>query len=239
MLHLDVENMQDQNSIQSEATNAVKALKQIGCLIREAREEKALSIEDLAGSLRIGQEQLLALENGEEDLLPEKVFIKAMIRRVSERLQLDLNALINDFQCETITTQDVPVAEEKSYPYLQQLRQVPTWILITGCIGIMTSGFAFNLLSNNSKESLPNRDRPTKVLVPKTKALDSSYHIVAPGQTLSTISKFHQIPLKKLIRINDLNNPDQLKIGTKLSLKDNSRRLSTKLITKEDIIGFN
>ena len=82
--------MQDQNSNQSEVSGSVKTLQEIGRLIREAREEKGFSIEDLAGSLRIGQEQLVALENGEEELLPEKVFIKAMIRRVSERLQLDL-----------------------------------------------------------------------------------------------------------------------------------------------------
>ena len=238
-MHLDVENMQDQNSNQSEASNALKPLEEIGHLIRGAREEKALSIEDLAGSLRIGQEQLVALENGEEGLLPEKVFIKAMIRRVSERLQLDLSALINDFQGEDQTIPGIPSGGDKPSPYLKIFSQIPTWILLTGLIGIVTSGFAITLLGNNSKESLPKRDRPKKVLAPKIKALDSSYHIVAPGQTLSTISKFHEIPLKTLIRINDLTNPDQLKIGTKISLKEKSRRISTKFNTDEKSIEFN
>ena len=238
-MHLDVENMQDQNSNQSEVSNAVKPLKEIGRLIRGAREEKALSIEDLAGSLRIGQEQLVALENGEEGLLPEKVFIKAMIRRVSERLQLDLSALINDFQSVDQTIPGIPSKEVKPNPYLKIFIQIPTWILLTGLIGIVTSGFAITLLGNNSKESLPKRDRPKKVLAPKIKALDSSYHIVAPGQTLTTISKFHEIPLKTLIRINDLTNPDQLKIGTKISLKEKSRRISAKFSTEEKSIEFN
>ena len=50
-MHLDVENMQDQNSIQSEGSNTVKPLKEIGRLIKDAREEKTLSIEDLAGTI--------------------------------------------------------------------------------------------------------------------------------------------------------------------------------------------
>ncbi len=225
--------MQDQNSNQSEVSGSVKTLQEIGRLIREAREEKAFSIEDLAGSLRIGQEQLVALENGEEELLPEKVFIKAMIRRVSERLQLDLGALINDFQAERLTITDIPRAEEKRSSYFQKFNQIPAWIVVTGLIGLMTSGFAITLISNNSKESILKKDRPEKVLSPKKKAVDSSYHIVAPGQTLSTISKFHEIPLKTLIRINELNNPDQLKIGTKLYLKDKPRRISAKMKIKE------
>ena len=233
MIHLDVENMQDQNSNQSGSSSSVKTLQEIGRLIREAREEKAFSIEDLAGSLRIGQEQLVALENGEEELLPEKVFIKAMIRRVSERLQLDLGALINDFQAERLTINDIPRAEEKRSSYFQKFNQVPAWIVVTGLIGLMTSGFAITLLSNNSKESIPKKDRSEKVLAPKIKAVDSSYHIVAPGQTLSTISKFHEIPLKTLIRINELNNPDQLKIGAKLYLKNKPRRISAKMKIKE------
>ena len=225
--------MQDQNSNQSEVSGSVKTLQEIGRFIREAREEKGFSIEDLAGSLRIGQEQLVALENGEEDLLPEKVFIKAMIRRVSERLQLDLGALINDFQAERLTITDIPRAEEKRSSYFKKFNQIPAWIVVTGLIGIMTSGFAITLISNNSKESILKKDRPEKVLSPKKKAVDSSYHIVAPGQTLSTISKFHEIPLKTLIRINELNNPDQLKIGTKLYLEDKPRRISAKMKIKE------
>ena len=156
-----MENMQDQNSNQSEVSNSVKTLQEIGRLIREAREEKAFSIEDLAGSLRIGQEQLVALENGEEELLPEKVFIKAMIRRVSERLQLDLGALINDFQTERLTIADIPSAEEKRSSYFQRFNQIPAWIVVTSLIGVMTSGFAITLLSNNSKESTHEKDRPT------------------------------------------------------------------------------
>lgn len=213
--------MQDQLSIQSEPSKTEKPLHKIGLLIRRTREEREMSIEDLAGSLRIGQEQLVALENGEEDLLPEKVFIKAMVRRVSERLHLDLGNLLNEFQTDNISLSNTPQKQELYQQKSQQFGQIPTWLLITGTIGIMSSGFAIAFLNNDSTGSIQMDEKPSKLLAPNSKALDSSYHIVAPGQTLSKISKYHKIPLKTLIQINELNDPDKIKIGAKLSIKVN------------------
>ena len=225
-MNLDVENMQDQHSIQNDAQTNLNPLQKIGGLIRKTREERNLSIADLAGSLRIGQEQLIALENGEEDLLPEKVFIKAMIRRVAERLHLDLGDLISEFQIDNLSLPNTPETQPKRLSALSPIKDIPSWVLITGLIGITTSGFAITYLTNGTTQSIKKSPNSSKELAPKTKAIDSSYHIVAPGQTLSMISKFHEIPLSTLIQINELNNPDKLKIGTKLSLQANQRRIS-------------
>ena len=203
----------------------MNTLQKIGALIRKAREEQSLSIEEVAGSLRIGQEQLIALENGEEDLLPEKVFIKAMLRRVAERLHLDLGILINEFQMENATVSVSLEQEQSGLPFeLNIFRNIPGWALITGLIGVATSTFAITILNSNPTQSIKNNYTPTKKIDPKTKAVNSSYHIVAPGQTLSTISRFHEIPIKKLIKINQINNPDKLKIGKILYLKDKQSR---------------
>ncbi|WP_320667256.1 helix-turn-helix domain-containing protein [Prochlorococcus sp. MIT 1307] len=216
--------MQDPPSIPNEPFPKLNPLQKIGGLIKKAREERNMSIEDLSGSLRIGQEQLIALENGEEELLPEKVFIKAMVRRVAERLHLELGALLNEFQIDNLSTPITPEIQQKSFLDLQGLKNIPRWALITGLIGITTSSLAINFLNNeNSSHSIKKAPKPAKILAPKTKAIDSSYHIVEPGQTLSKISKFHAIPLKTLIQINELNNPDKLKVGAKLSLQVKKR----------------
>ncbi len=67
-------------------------LRKIGQALKEARKNKGLSISELAGILKIGNEQLVALEAGDEEKLPEKVFVKAMINRVAEKLKLDINS---------------------------------------------------------------------------------------------------------------------------------------------------
>ena len=59
------------------------SLKRIGNFIKEARISKNQTVEELASDLKMGAHQLQAIEDGNEDLLPEKVFIKAMVRRIS------------------------------------------------------------------------------------------------------------------------------------------------------------
>ena len=71
-------------------------LKKVGEFLREARQGRNLSIEDLSSSIRIGKEQLIALEEGNESSLPEKVFIKAMVRRIAEKLNLDTSFIFEE-----------------------------------------------------------------------------------------------------------------------------------------------
>ena len=73
------------------------SLKRIGNFIKEARLSKNQSIEELASDLKIGAHQLKAIEEGNEEKLPEKVFIKAMIRRISQKLKLDTEFLMDEF----------------------------------------------------------------------------------------------------------------------------------------------
>ena len=66
----------------------------VGAAIRQGRESCSISREDLAQRLHMGCEQLEALEHGEPHLLPEPVFIKAMVRRLASHLGLDADALV-------------------------------------------------------------------------------------------------------------------------------------------------
>ena len=64
-------------------------LLKIGNFIKEARLSRNQSVSELATDLKISIQQLKAIEEGREDLLPESVFVKAMIKRISERLKLE------------------------------------------------------------------------------------------------------------------------------------------------------
>ena len=67
----------------------VNPISKAGALLKEERIKQNLSTAFLASSLHMGEEQLIALEEGQESLLPEKVFVQAMLRRVGERLKID------------------------------------------------------------------------------------------------------------------------------------------------------
>jgi len=76
------------------------SLKRIGSFNKEARLSREQSVEELASDLKIGSHQLKAIEEGNEEELPEKVFVKAMVRRISQKLKLDTEFIMNEFKTE-------------------------------------------------------------------------------------------------------------------------------------------
>ena len=71
-----------------------KGLVEAGRQLAEARAAAGLSQNQLASQMHMGEEQLAALERGDQAELPEPVFIKAMVRRLSSHLGLDADAMV-------------------------------------------------------------------------------------------------------------------------------------------------
>jgi cytoskeletal protein RodZ len=70
------------------------SLVQVGQQLAEARAAAGLTQDQLASQMHMGVEQLAALERGDQEALPEPVFIKAMVRRLSSHLGLDADAMV-------------------------------------------------------------------------------------------------------------------------------------------------
>ena len=132
------------------------SLKKIGNFIKEARLSKNQSINELASNLKISEQQLRAIEEGRDDLLPEKVFVKAMIKKISEKLKIDINDLMKEFnnQKEQIKIEEIvedvqtKVKLKKSFTLIFVFN-----IFISGLIGFLASSYVFNLFSNFNDES--------------------------------------------------------------------------------------
>ena len=124
-------------------------LTRIGNLIKEGRINKNLSITELASNLKISEERLKAIEEGREDLLPEKVFIKAMIRRISEKLKLDTELVIGELENKPQEEKVEDNVEEVSKE-VKVSRKNPLGffliIIISGVVGLLASSFVFNLI---------------------------------------------------------------------------------------------
>ena len=157
----------------SENDNKVgnSSLKRIGNFIKEARLSKNQSIEELASDLKIGAHQLEAIEEGNEEKLPEKVFVKAMIRRISQKLKIDTQFLMDEFKTERKELKIEEIVEEvskKNYKSRQSKNFIPEgfliFILISGFLGLIASSLIFNLFSDSSQNQTPNQE-----LIKKTK----------------------------------------------------------------------
>ena len=141
------------------------SLKRIGNFIKEARLSKNQSIEELASDLKIGAHQLEAIEEGNEEKLPEKVFIKAMIRRISQKLKLDTEFIMNEFKTDRIEVKIEEIVEEtskkdNSYRQSKNLNTIGflIFILISGLLGLIASSLIFSLFSDSSQNQTPKQE---------------------------------------------------------------------------------
>ncbi len=136
------------------------SLSKIGSFIKEARNNKNQSIEELAKSLKISEYQLKAIEDGREDLLPEKVFVNAMVRRISEKLKLDHNIMMGELSETTSTeTTNKSAEENKEDNKIKKTSPIVFLILVmmSGLIGLISSSFILNIFTNIQNESLEER----------------------------------------------------------------------------------
>ena len=147
------------------------SLKRIGNFIKEARLSRDQSIEELASNLKIGAHQLKAIEDGNEEQLPEQVFVKAMVRRISQKLKLDTEFIMNEFKTERQEIKIEEIVEEvakktNKTSQSKDLSLVGFWIfiLISGLLGLIASSLIFNLFSDSSQNQTPKQE-----IIKKTK----------------------------------------------------------------------
>ena len=140
-------------------------LKRIGNLIKEARINRDQSVEELTSILKIGVHQLKAIEDGNEEQLPEQVFVKAMVRRISQKLKLDTKSLMAEFKTDSKEIKIKKTLEEDSgktqkSKKTKKLKPVIVLIsiLISGFLGLIASSLIFNLLSESFQNQTPKQE---------------------------------------------------------------------------------
>ena len=152
------------NELEANSKNN-SSLKRIGNFIKEARISRNQSVEVLASELKIGAHQLQAIEEGNEDLLPEKVFIRAMVRRISDKLKIDTEFIMSEFKNERKEVkveeivQEVSIkAKQKKTIKNQKSNGFILFILVSGILGLLASSLIFNIFSNNFQKQIPKQE---------------------------------------------------------------------------------
>ena len=124
-------------------------LLKIGNIIKEARLSRNQSVSELATDLKISIQQLKAIEEGREDLLPESVFVKAMVKKISERLKLDTSFIESELDKpeDTVKIEEIieEVSNSKKNKYFKKSQLAFfALIAISGIIGYLFSSLIFN-----------------------------------------------------------------------------------------------
>ena len=116
----------------------------VGQQLSERRLAQGLSQEQLAGRMHLGIEQLAALESGDRDKLPEPVFIKAMVRRLSNHLELDADALVASLGSlsdgavsnERVSQQKGPTSPPLQPPSRPEKGAIWLWLVLIGATAL-------------------------------------------------------------------------------------------------------
>ena len=134
-----MEQSENRKSDNTQIAKKKPALQTAGEFLREARQGRSLSVEDLSSSLRIGKEQLIALESGDESALPEKVFIRAMVRRIAEKLGLDASFILEELnEKKKNVPKVIPVIKKKNTIKNGNLNPL-IMVFLSGALGLFTS----------------------------------------------------------------------------------------------------
>ena len=149
-----MEKSEERKSDSSNIANKKSALRGVGEFLREARQGRNLSIEDLSSSLRIGKEQLIALESGDESALPEKVFIRAMVRRIAEKLNLDTSFILEKLnEKKSNEPKTSPVIKKKNTKKSKHFNPFII-IILSGALGFFTSIMLLKYIQKGQNDSL-------------------------------------------------------------------------------------
>lgn len=134
----------------------VEQLKEIGAQLRQQRQEKSISTEEVSAKTYISPRILTALEEGQSEYLPEPVFIQGFIRRYADVLALDGDAL-----AKTFPTNLLPATSEMAAP--QEVSQG----LPSKAIGLYTLYIALMAVAVGSLFLLVNRPQTAQPVVEK------------------------------------------------------------------------
>jgi len=131
----------------------------IAQLLSDARKERGLSAEDIAGSLRLLPVYLRAFDSGDWSKMPEEVYTLGFLRQYADFVGLDLNKEIAQLKSgnyrlnKPFTIPDPPLAPSRKWA-----------ILIAGLFLLFF--IAFNLTSHDEKAPAPAIDEQETILAP-------------------------------------------------------------------------
>ncbi|MDF2536762.1 MAG: family transcriptional regulator [Bacillales bacterium] len=142
-------------------------MENIGQVLRLAREEKGISLDQLQEKTKIQKRYLSAIENNEFGLLPGKFYVRAFIRLYADEVGINVEALLKEFsgQIQTSLKEEnintfSRVQTQKSIPinHSKWLELLPKIVLILFIIALsifiyfLISKYDFGSTDNNPKD---------------------------------------------------------------------------------------
>lgn len=139
---------------------------ELGNRLKEAREAKGLSLDDLQDITKIQKRYLKGIEEGNYDSIPGKFYVRAFIKQYGEAVGLDPESLFDEYKHEIPSVYEEQIAEPLSRSgtrrpdegvskFLEMLPRIIITLLIIGII-FLAWFFIQKAVSNNDAKTAVN-----------------------------------------------------------------------------------
>ncbi len=152
-------------------------MESIGKHLRQSREQRGLSIDQIARETNISRQYIVALEEDRYDAFPAEPYVIGFLRNYSDHLGLDTEDLIGKYRTLKIQEQPAPLEE-----LIRKPTQIPVQLIWAGAavVGILLVGILvippiigfLGHLPQTLAASSGDRQAKTYTLVSKDKNLD-------------------------------------------------------------------
>lgn len=106
-------------------------MKKTGQLLREAREARGISLQEVSVHLKINSRILRALEEGDLTQLPAKTFLRGFVQSYAQFLRVDTNEVLDIFQAEVGTTHPKMITKQVEMAAESAKPPTPSYIVET------------------------------------------------------------------------------------------------------------
>ncbi|WP_332052169.1 helix-turn-helix domain-containing protein [Reyranella sp.] len=178
----------------------------VGRLLREQREERGITIEEVAKSLRIRSAFLKAIEQGRFEELPGAAYIPAFLRGYASYLGLDAQKVLTAYQLSGSLPVVRPVSLPANFPLAE--RRAPVGLAVLTVLLVVAAGYAVWHYLPQQQEvvaekvpPVPDRllaERPAKSdsSTSETAHLATAPAVVTPSQVQSKVRAAAPAPMQ-------------------------------------------
>ena len=167
------------------------AVPTVGERLKAAREEKGLSLEDIAAQTRIPQRHLESIENAEWDKLPAPTYTVGFAKSYAGTVGLD-RAEIGDQLREEMGGQRFASSQAEVIEAADPARTMPKWLVLSAVAAVILLVLVMSLLNRRSLEqpsnppaaaapTATNRPAPQRPAPPAAAAAQGPVVITATG----------------------------------------------------------